>query len=111
MLLLIFFIVTTQFIVQRSLKPELPTPTQEKKKEEEQITVVVEEECVYLDEEKITMEELAGYLAAKLADKATPEERAVVLDGKATVRYELMTMAANEIIRAGGLIAIMKVED
>ena len=112
LLLLIFFIVTTEFMVQRSLRAELPSITPDKEEaSEDLITVVVEPDCVYLDDERMDLEELAPFLAAKLADRVTPEERAVVLDARPQTRYERFVRAACEIKRAGGLITIMKVED
>ena len=112
LLLLIFFVLTTQFITQRSIDVELPAVTAEKQEaSDELITVVVKEDFVYLDEERIDIEELAPFLANKLADRVTPEERAVILDGDQHVRYERIAWAANEIKRAGGIITIMKVEE
>lgn len=112
LLLLIFFVVTTEFIVQRSIRPELPSVTPEKEEASENlIQVVVEENCVYLDEERMTMQDLVPFLAAKLADKVEPQERAVIVDAKASVWYERVVRAANEIKRAGGIITMMKVED
>jgi len=112
LLLLIFFVLTTQFLVQKSIKAELPSVTPDKAKaSEDLITVVLEAETVFLDEERVTMEQLAPFLAAKLAGKTEPEDRAVILDGAASVRYERMVWAANEIKRAGGIITMMKVED
>jgi biopolymer transport protein ExbD len=112
LLLLIFFVLTTQFIVQRSLQAELPAITPNKEEaSEDLITVVVKDDFVYLDEERIDLEELAPFLAAKLVDRTEPEDRAVILDGDAQVRYERMVLAANEIKRAGGIITVMKVEE
>jgi len=112
MLLLIFFIVTTSFVIQRSLFSELPSVTPEKEKATpETLTVLVDEEFVYLNEERIKMNELAPFLAMRLADKVKLEDKAVVLDGKPTVRYERVAWAANEIKRAGGIVTMMKVED
>jgi len=112
LLLLIFFIVTTEFMVQRSIRAELPAITPDKEEaSEDLITVVVQSDCVYLDEERLTMSELAPYLAAKLADRVTVEERAVIVDARAEVRYERFVQAVNQIKRAGGIVTIMKVED
>ena len=112
MLLLIFFVLTAQFVVQRSLRSELPAVTPDKKEaSEDLITVLVKSDCVYLGEERITLEELAPFLAAKLAGRPLPEDRAVLLDGEPTVRYELVARAANEIKRAGGIVTMMKVEE
>jgi biopolymer transport protein ExbD len=112
MLLLIFFVLTTQFITSRSLQPELPAITAEKQDaSDDLITVVVKPDFVYLDAERIKMDELAPYLAAKLANRTDPEKRAVVLDGDVAVRYELIAQAANEIVRAGGTVTMMKVEE
>ncbi|NQT21444.1 MAG: biopolymer transporter ExbD [Planctomycetes bacterium] len=112
LLLLIFFVLTTQFLVRRSLQAELPSITPDKEEASEDVTtVVVKPEYMYLDEERIHIEELAPLLAAKLADKTKPEDRAVILDGEAAVRYERMVLAANEIKRAGGIVTIMKVEE
>lgn len=112
LLLLIFFVVTTEFLVQRSVKAELPAITPEKEKaSEDLIQVVVESGCVYLDDERLQLEDLAPFLAAKLADKVEEQDRAVILDAKADVLYDRVARAANEIKRAGGIITIMKVED
>lgn len=112
LLLLIFFVLTTEFIVQRSMPVELPAITQEREDASDRlITVVVHEDFVFLDEERIVLEEVAPFLATKLADRTTPEDRAVILDGKGTLRYERIVQAANEIKRAGGIVTIMKVED
>ena len=111
MLLLIFFIVTTQFLIQRAIQAELPSITHEKKETDEMITVVVEVETVYLDEERMKLEDLAHNLATKLADKVTPEDRAVIVDATETVRWERVATAVNEVKRAGGIPTMMKVED
>ncbi len=112
LLLLIFFVLTTEFIVQRSLPTELPSITKEKEEaSEDLITVVVHDDFLYLNEERIKLNNLAPFLAAKLADRAKPEDRAVILDGKAAVRYERIVQAANEIKRAGGIVTMMKVEE
>ena len=112
MLLLIFFILATQFLIQHMLTAELPSVTPQKEKaSEKNITVIVEDETVFLDEERIKLEQLAPYLAAKLADKTKPEDRVVILDAKPEVRYERVAWAANEVVRAGGILTIMKVED
>ncbi len=112
LLLLIFFVLTTEFIVQRSLPTELPAITKEKEEaSEDLITVVVRDDFIYLDDERIKIDEIAPFLASKLADRTTPEDRAVILDGHAKVRYERIVKAANEIRRAGGIVTIMKVEE
>ena len=90
----------------------LPAITPEKEEaSEDLITVVVTEEFVYLDDERVQVDDLAAFLAAKMADRVTPEERAVVLDGKAEVPWEMVVAAADEIRRAGGIITMMKVEE
>jgi biopolymer transport protein ExbD len=112
MLLLIFFIMTTEFVVQRSLPTQLPSPTPEKEKASENlIQVVVAQDAIYLDAEKIALQDVAPYLAAKLADKVETQDRAVVLDAESTVPYERVVQTANEIKRAGGLITMMKVKE
>ena len=111
-LLLIFFVLTARFIVQRSLDSELPAITPDKTEaSEDLITVLVKNDHVYLDDERVSLEELAPFLAAKLAGRDKPEDRAVLLDGEETVRYELIARAANEIKRAGGIVTMMKVEE
>lgn len=115
MLLLIFFIVTTSFLVQRRMEVELPSITPEEVDQKDTlITVYVKDEAVMLDlgggEERIEMEELAPYLAAKLVDRTRMEDRAVILDGDAAVPYERIARAANEIKRGGGIITMMQLE-
>jgi biopolymer transport protein ExbD len=110
MLLLIFFVLTAQFTARRSLQAELPAVTPEKQEaSEDLITVVVKPDWVFLDEERIRLEDLAPFLAAKLAGRTEPDQRAVVLDGDTDVRYERIAYAANEIKRAGGILTMMKV--
>jgi len=112
LLLLIFFIVTTQFLVQRALNPQLPSMTHEKDKQsKELITVMVHNDCVFLDEERIQMEDLAPFLAAKLADRVTDEERSVAVDGPPDIRYENVVTAMNEVLKAGGIPTVIKVEE
>ncbi|HUS57314.1 MAG TPA: biopolymer transporter ExbD [Planctomycetota bacterium] len=112
MLLLIFFVLATQFLIQRALQAELPSVTSEKEKvQEKNITVFVEEQWVRLDEEQIAMEKLAPYLATKLADKTKAEERVVIVDGTPDVFYERVVWAINEIVRAGGIPTMMKVSE
>jgi len=111
MLLLIFFIVTTQFLIQRSLDAELPAITDDEDHEQDPITVVVEDEGVFLDEDYIAMEELSFRLAEKLVDRPAGEGKAVILDARPAVRYAAVVQAANEIVRAGGLVTFHKVED
>jgi len=112
MLLLIFFVLATQFMIQRMLQAELPSITPDKDKvNEKNITVVVEENSIFLDEEQITMDKLAPYLATKLTDKVKAEDRIVIIDGKPDVPWERVTWAVNEVKRAGGIPTFMKVEE
>ena len=112
MLLLIFFIISTEFLVQRTLPAELPAITPAKEEASENlVTVVVAEDYVYLDEERIRLEQLAPFLSAKLASKAKPQDRAVVLDGRADVSWERVVDAADQVRRAGGVVVMMKVEE
>jgi len=112
MLLLIFFVLATQFLVQRKLNAELPSVTPDKEKaSEKNITVLVEDEWIFLDEERLKLDQLAPFLSAKLADKTKPEDRVVIVDGKPDVRYERVVWAINEVKRAGGIPTMMKVED
>ncbi|MBS3762975.1 MAG: biopolymer transporter ExbD [Planctomycetes bacterium] len=112
LLLLIFFIVTTEFLVQQTLPAELPAITPEKEEAtEDPITVVVAKDFVYLNEERIELDQLASFLAARLAGKVKREERAVVIDGRTDVPYHRVAKAVNEVTRAGGIPTIMKVEE
>jgi len=104
LLLLIFFVVTTQFLQQRSVKAEIPAIDPEKEEEELPTKVVVSEGSVLLDGEEISLEQLAPFLASKLADKTAPEDRAVILDGRDTVRFERLIETLVEIKRAGGIV-------
>jgi len=116
LLLLIFFVVTTQFLIQRSMDVELPSVTPEKEQAtKDLLRVYVKKDRVLLDlgqgEEEVRMEQLAPFLAAKLLDRPGEEDRAVILDGDGDVRYERVAWAANEIKRAGGLVTMMQVEE
>lgn len=112
MLLLIFFVVTTQFLVQRSIQAELPAITSEKDDaSEDLITVVVEAESVFLDEERIQMDELTYLLSMRLANKVETQERAVILDANDDVPTQRFVDACSAIELSGGIPVIMKVED
>jgi biopolymer transport protein ExbD len=116
LLLLIFFVITTQFLVQRSLEVELPSITPEKDQETKKlITVYVKGDAVLLDmgggEERVTVDQVAPYLSARLIDATRPEDRAVILDGESGVRFELMARVLNEIKRAGGIVTMLRMEE
>lgn len=112
MLLLIFFVVTTQFLVQRSIKAELPAVTaEEDEASDEMITVLVEPEGVYLDDERIRMDELTYLLAMKLESKVDAQDRAIILDAHDDVPTQSFVDACAAIELAGGIPVIMKVED
>jgi len=112
MLLLIFFVVTTQFLVQRAIQAELPAVTSEKDEaSEDLVTVLLESEIVYLDDERISLDELSYYLSLKLADKVEVQERAVILDARDDVSTQRFVDACSAIELAGGIPTIMKVED
>lgn len=112
MLLLIFFVVTTVFLVQRSIHAELPAVTSEEEQaSEDLVTVLLESEIVYLDDERISLDELSYYLSLKLAGKVEAQDRAVILDARDDVSTQRFVDACSAIELAGGIPTIMKVED
>lgn len=113
LLLLIFFIVTTEFLVQRTMTAELPAISDDQEEAtEDLITVKVAEDVVFLNEQPIEdMLELSHQIAARIAGKTEPQDRAVIVDGRAEVRYERVVRAIDAIKRAGAIPTIMEIEE
>lgn len=66
-LLLIFFMLTTNFIIQPGIKITLPGAETARPQEEENITVFINQENdIFLNEKKIDIDKLKGTLEAKV---------------------------------------------
>ena len=108
-LLLIFFMVTSSFIEERSLDVELPSVISEKmdEKEQKQITVFVSARTLKLNDDELKLWQLADKLRKMLQGKETPEDRVVFLDGHGDTFYETVINVVDEINKAGGILSLV----
>ena len=105
-LLIIFFVLTSNFVKETAIKLEPPKSTVIDQLEESRVSVAVDEQGqVYLNGTKTTAEALENQLSAELADKETPSGRIVMLKCDKTVDKAVFEPVINAIAAAGGRIA------
>lgn len=110
-LLLIFFMLTANFIMQPGIKITLPTAKTAQPQEEEDIVVFISQENdIYLNERKISIEELKDALEEKLE---ASQKKSVILkaDEKINLGLAVKVMDIAKQAEAKGLVISTKVEE
>jgi biopolymer transport protein ExbD len=90
-LLLIFFLLSSSFIVQSGIKVRLPTSHQEEVKQRENVTITLTKEGVYFfNDRKTTLQELPAMLQKAYQEQG---DRVVVLKADAAAKIEQLVSA------------------
>ncbi len=109
-LMIIFFILTTEFVKPAGDTMKIPSGTTEAaKKTDKQLTVNLKQDEIRYGEkgQAVALDELKGLLLAeKLLDKAE-DERIVILDSAPDVGYERYFQVVMAINDAGGVLALI----
>ena len=103
-LLLIFFMVSSTFLEQPGMKLDLPKTSRKTAVRVEGYTVfVMSDESIYLNHEKLNLEDLPGRL-----EKIKPEveESGIVLQADETVRYGLV-VEVMDMIKGSGITKLI----
>ena len=109
-LLLIFFMLSSQFISRPGIKVTLPGASTAKLHPGEDIVVsITEDEGLYLNEEEVTLENLLDKLKAKVAES---EEKMVIVraDGKIDLGLAVKVMDIAREADAQGLVISTETE-
>jgi len=112
-LLLIFFMVSTTFLVSQSLEVELPAYSQEQRKERaKRVTVSLAEDSLRVkygtEGQNIEMWELEGYVRNALASAEDASERVVLLDVHDDCPYDRVVETFDAIRSAGGYVSLVE---
>ena len=109
-LLLIFFMLSSQFISRPGIKVTLPRASTAKLHPGKDIIVsITEDRVLYLNEEEVTLENLPGKLKAKVAES---EEKMVIVraDGKIDLCLAVKVMDIAREADAQGLVISTEME-
>ena len=109
-LLLIFFMLSSQFISRPGIKVTLPrASTAELHPGKDIIVSIAEDRSLYLNEEEVTLENLLGKLKAKVAES---EEKMVIVraDGKIDLCLAVKVMDIAREADARGLVISTEME-
>lgn len=109
-LLIIFFILTTQF-QKKGIEMELPSVDKEKKSEEQSPTLILMKNGMQLNGGDVAPDELKGKLIEMLKNKKDPGKRVVVIQAMNDSDYELFVKAVDSIRGADATPTIEVVED
>jgi biopolymer transport protein ExbD len=113
-LLIIFFILTTTFIVPAGQKLDIPSASADASKaEDKQLTVTLAgEEIQYGPQaEKVTLDELRRNLFGQGFGAKPADKRIVIVNARADVPYELYFEVVMAIHRADGILALLEEEE
>ena len=111
LLLLIFFMLTSNFIMQPGIKITLPKAKTSKPQEEENIIIfITEDNEIYLNERKISIDELKDALEEKLK---TAQKKTVVLkaDEKINLGLAVQVMDIAKEAKAESLVISTQIRD
>ena len=112
-LLIIFFILTTTFIVPAGNKLDIPAASADPERaEDKQLTVtLIGEEIHYGPQaEKVTLDELRRNLFGRNFRAKPPDKRIVIVNARADVPYELYFDVVMAIHHADGVLALLEEE-
>ena len=105
-LLIIFFMLTSNFVKETAIKLEPPKSEVIDQLEEIQVSVAVDHEgVVHLNGSKTTADALEGLLTQEFADKTTPRGRTVMLKCDRDIEKHVFEPVIEAIAAAGGRIA------
>ena len=109
-LLIIFFILTTTFVVTAGRKMDIPSGSSSPSKtEQKQLTVNLTSDRIEYGEnnKRMDMEQLRLALAAENFSTKEQEQRMVILDSRDDVAYERYYKVVMAISEAGGVLALV----
>ncbi len=109
-LLIIFFILTTTFVVTAGRKMDIPSGSSSPSKiEQQQLTVNLTQDRIEYgeDNKRMDIEQLRSTLAAENFSTKEPEQRMVILDSRDDVAYERYYKVVMAITEAGGVLALV----
>lgn len=114
-LLLMFFMVSTTFLVARTLDVELPAYTKEQPREKKDyLTVFLAQDSLRVEfrgqEEKIELWELEGRVLDALEGAEEPQQRVVMLDIDDGCKYDRVMNAFDAIRTAEGFVTLVQPE-
>lgn len=114
-LLLVFFMVSTTFLVTRTLDVELPAYSSERqRKTETHVNVALSSDSVRVDyaDETVRLElwELEGYVRDALASAKSDSEKVVMLEVQDECSYQRVVGAFDAIQTAGGFVSLVEPE-
>lgn len=114
-LLLVFFMVSTTFLVTRTLDVELPAYSSERqRKTETHVNVALSSDSVRVDyaDETVRLElwELEGYVRDALASAKSDSEKVVMLEVQDECSYQRVVDAFDAIQTAGGFVSLVEPE-
>lgn len=113
-LLIIFFILTTTFVVTAGRKMDIPSGSDSPSKtEQKQITVGLTSDRIEYgeDNKRMDMEQLRLALAAEKFSTREQEQRMVILNSRDDVAYERYYKVVMAISEAGGILALINEEE
>lgn len=105
-LLIIFFMLTSNFVKETAIKLEPPKSEVIEQLEEIQVSVAIDHEGeVHLNGSRTTVDALEAQLTAELANKTTPRGRTVMLKCDREIEKHVFEPVIEAIAAAGGQIA------
>ena len=110
-LLLIFFMLSSHFVTEQGIKLTLPTSVTAKLHPEEDITIYISQDnSVYLNGEKVTLDDLTDILRAKIQ---TSEKKTVIIkaDEKIDLGLAVKVMDIAREAEAEGLVISTKAKE
>ena len=113
-LLIIFFILTTTFVVTAGRKMDIPSGTSlPSKTEQKQLTVNLTSDRIEYgeDNKRMDIEQLRLSLAAERFSTREEEQRMVILDSRDDVTYDRYYKVVMAITEAGGVLALVDEEE
>ncbi len=110
-LLLIFFMLSSHFVTQPGIKLSLPSATTAKLHSEENIIIfITKDNDLYLNEEKVNLENLTDKLRAKL-NKSSKKTVIIKADEKIDLGLAVKVMDIAKQAEAEGLVISTKAEE
>ena len=112
-LLIIFFILATQFIDTRGFDTEIPAGQEGDDQQKQTVTVALNNEQLHYNDDQLEdVSELEErLLKLDLKSRKNEEDRIVILEPSGHVTYQLFYETMYTISRCGGVVAIMQEEE
>ncbi len=112
-LLIVFFILTTTLVQPAGSDLNIPSGKSDPKKaEQKQLTIALREGKIFFGEKatEVTLDGLRERLAAEKLSEKTENERIVILEAVADVKWQEYFQVMNAINSAGGVVALIERE-